>query len=97
MANRISVAEDQVKAVRKLLGQVGPRALCKLDLKAFERGAAPSFGYHSGAGIGAPNIVTVTGQRQTVQADATGTIQDPGSRGERAQHGRITINERIAR
>jgi hypothetical protein len=97
MANRISVTEDQVKAFRKFLGQVGPRALCKLDLKAFSRGAAPGLGDHSSAGIGAPDIVTVTGQRQTVNADATGTIQNPGSRGERSQHGRITINERSAR
>ncbi|SPE63383.1 hypothetical protein SBV1_970037 [Verrucomicrobia bacterium] len=97
MANRISVTEDQVKAFGKLLGQVGPRALFKLNLKALERGAAPGFGYHSGACIGAPNVVTVTCQRQTVNADATGTIQNPGSRGERSQHGRITIKEQSAR
>jgi hypothetical protein len=35
----------EVKALNKLLGQVGPLAHCELNIEAFECGAAASFGY----------------------------------------------------
>jgi hypothetical protein len=95
MANRISVTEDQIKGSGKRLGKIGPRADCELDRKAFQRGTAASFGYHSGACVSAAHLVTATRQRQTVDADAAGTIQNPGWRREGSQHVRITREKRI--
>jgi hypothetical protein len=97
MAYRVPVTEYQVKVYVKRRGQVGPRTRREFDIAAFDCGAAPSLSYHSCTGVSAPDIVTATRQRQTVDADATGTIQNPGLRGEGSEHVRVTVKERIAR